>query len=230
MNDHNCDLYDITGCNLIEVHRHTEKGGGVGIFLDNNIPYQIRSNLCLAYDVSECVFIEIDKEIFTRDKNIIVGVIYRPPNSDLDAFNSSISLLLSELMQENKHCYIMGDYNINFLNYENHQRTAEFVDQLHSNSFDSLINKPTRVKKHSATLIDDIFTNSPCDKGLTIQGIIFSDISDHFPIVHIDYSFQVPEIDTVIVLRNMSYRNKLAFHSAVSEIDWETLYISGNAQ
>ena len=28
----------------------------------------------------------------------------------------------------------------------------------------------------------------------------------------------------------MSYRNKQAFHSVVSEIDWETLYISGNAQ
>ena len=203
LNDHNCDLYDITGYNLIEVHRHTKKSGCVGIVLDNNIPYQIRPNLCLTDDVSECVFIEIDKEIIKRDKNIIIGVIYRPPNSDLDAFNSSISLLLSELMQENKHCYIMGDYNINLLNYENHQLTAEFVDQLHSNSFVSLINKPTRVKKHSATLIDNIFTNSLCDKGLTIQVIIYSDISDHFPIVHIDYSFQVPEIDTLIVLRNM---------------------------
>ena len=86
------------------------------------------------------------------------------------------------------------------------------------------------MKKQSATLIDNIFTNSLCDKGLTIQGIIYSDISDHFPVVLIGYSFQVPEIDTAIVLRNMSYCNKQAFHSAVSEIDWETLYISGNAQ
>ena len=112
-----------------------EKVGGVGIFWDNNIPYQIRSNLCLTNAVSECVYIEIDKEIFKRDKNIIIGVIYRPPNSDLDAFNSSISLLLSELMEENKHCYIIGDYNINLLNYENHQLTAEFIDQLNWNSF-----------------------------------------------------------------------------------------------
>ena len=58
LNDHNCDLYDIAGYNLIEVHRHTKKVGGVGIFLDNNIPYQICSNLCLTDDVSECVFIE----------------------------------------------------------------------------------------------------------------------------------------------------------------------------
>ena len=93
-------------------------------------------------------------------------------------------------------------------NYQNHQRSAEFVDQLHSNACVSLVNKPTRIKKKSATLIDNIFTNFPCDKGLAIYGMIFSDISDHFPIFHIDDSFQVPEIDTVIVLRNMSHRNK----------------------
>ena len=141
-----------------------------------------------------------------------------------------MSLLLSELIQENKHCYILGDYNINLLDYENQQPTAEFIDQLHSKSFASLINKPTLVKRHSATLIDNIFSNSLSDKGLTIQGIIYSDISDHFPIIHIDYSFQVPEIDAIIVQRNMSRRNKLTFHSAVSDIYWEALYISGNAQ
>ena len=83
----------------------------------------------------------------------------------------------------------MGDYNINLLNYEIHQDTSEFIDQLHSNSFISLINKPTRVKKHSAKLIDNIFTNSLCDMGNTIQGIIYTEISGHFPIIHIDYSF-----------------------------------------
>ena len=229
-NDYNCGLYNIDGYNLIEVHRQSKKGGSVSVFLDNSIPYKIRSNLCLADDVSECIFIEIDKEIFKKDKSIIIGVIYRPPNSDLNAFDTSMSLLLNELIQENKHCCIMGDYNINLLNYGNHQPTAEFIDQLHSNSFASLINKPmmtssngnifrvtgplcgeftgpgefpaqrpvtrsfdvyfdlrpnkrlskqslgwwfetlspplwrhrnaTRVKKHSATLVDNIFTNS----------------------------------------------------------------------
>ena len=86
------------------------------------------------------------------------------------------------------------------------------------------------MKRHSATLIDNIFTNSLSDEGLTIQGIIDSGVSDHFPIIHIDYSFQVLEIEADIVQRNMSRRNKQAFHGAVSDIDWEALYIYGNAQ
>ena len=90
---------------------------------------------------------------------------------------------------------LIRDYTINLLNYENHQHTSDFIDQLHSNSFISLINKPTRVKTQSATLIDDIFTNSLSDMEHTIQGIIYSDISDHFPIININYSFQAANLD-----------------------------------
>ena len=61
MNDHNWDLYDVEGYNLIEVHRHPKKGWGIGIFLDNNIPYEIPSNLFLTNDVSECVSLKLIK-------------------------------------------------------------------------------------------------------------------------------------------------------------------------
>ena len=65
--------------------------------------------------------------------------------------------LLNALKKENIFCYLMGDYNINLLNYGKHVETNEFVDMLHSHSFISLINCPTRIKKQSATLIDNIF-------------------------------------------------------------------------
>ena len=40
------------------------------------------------------------------------------------------------------------------------------------------IDKPTRVHRNSATLIDNIFTNSP--EQYIVSGNIISDISDHF--------------------------------------------------
>ena len=83
-----------------------------------------RPDICLNDDIFESVFIEIDKDIFQRGKNIIIGVIYRPPGTDLPTFNDSMSLMLSGLIRENKYCYLMGDYNINLLNYENHQHTS----------------------------------------------------------------------------------------------------------
>ena len=64
------------------------------------------------------------------------------------------------IKKENKLCYMMGDYNINILNYDVHAPTGEFVDTMSSYAFVPLINRPTRVTAASATLIDNIFTNN----------------------------------------------------------------------
>ena len=42
-------------------------------------------------------------------KNIIIGVIYRPPNGK---FEKPISENLNKMDKENKICYMMGDFNI----------------------------------------------------------------------------------------------------------------------
>ena len=86
LTDHNCDLYNIEGYNLIETHRQLQWGGGVRIFLDNKIPYHIRPDIVLSDGISERIFVEIDKDTFQRCKNIILGVIYRPPSTDLPSF------------------------------------------------------------------------------------------------------------------------------------------------
>lgn len=52
--------------------------------------------------------------------------------------------------KENKYCILMGDFNINLLNYESHKTTDEFVNGLGSFFF----------QRHSAILIDNIFFNS----------------------------------------------------------------------
>ena len=67
-----------------------------------------------------------------------------------------IGELLEKIKAENKFCYLMGDYNINLLNYESHDQTTTFRDMLYSYVFVPLINRPKRVTSSSATLIEDI--------------------------------------------------------------------------
>ena len=57
----------------------------------------------------------------------------------------------------------------------------------HANSFLSLTNRPTRIKKESATLIDNIFTNGYIDLENASQCLIYTDIIDHFPIIYADF-------------------------------------------
>ena len=82
---------------------------------------------------------------------------------------------------ERKTCYLLGDFNINLINVSNHIPTAEFLEVMYSHAFTPLITKPTRVTSNTATLIDNIFTNSSRN---SFNGILLSDISICYAIVH----------------------------------------------
>jgi hypothetical protein len=64
----------------------TKKGGGVGIFISNNLNYKLRTDLNIHEDGRvESLFIEI---ISTTGKNIIVGTIYRPPSGNFEMYET----------------------------------------------------------------------------------------------------------------------------------------------
>ena len=110
--------------------------------------------------------------------------MYRPPNSDIQLFYDELSALLNQLNKSDREIYILGDYNIDLLKYDNHSLTTDFVNAMFSMSFIPLVNRPTRVTDSSATIIDNIFTNTVhMDKCVT--GILPTDITDHFPVFHL---------------------------------------------
>ena len=47
--------------------------------------------------------------------------------------------------------------NINFLKFNEHTQTEEFLDMLYANNILPIITKPTRLTDHTATLIDHIW-------------------------------------------------------------------------
>jgi hypothetical protein len=64
--------------------------------------------------------------------NLICGVIYRHPQSDLEAFMVFLNQTLNTISNENKYCLIMGDFNLNLLNCESHLVTDDFINTLGS--------------------------------------------------------------------------------------------------
>ena len=53
----------------------------------------------------------------------------------------------------------MGDFNIDLLQYRSNSHTNDFINSVISHSFLPYIHQPTRVTDHSATVIDNIFSN-----------------------------------------------------------------------
>ena len=62
--------------------------------------WDLRTDLVIYNESCEFIFIEIEKEIFQQSKNIIIAVIYRPPGTDLKAFNNDMDGLLNVLKKK----------------------------------------------------------------------------------------------------------------------------------
>lgn len=143
------EFVNIPGCKFVSNHRRDKIGRGTVLYIQYSLEYR----LC-----SDCIISNPDIQI-SNGKNIIVGTIYRPSNKKIEAFVDKFNSIVSIISKENKHCNLMGDFNLNLLHYENHIPTQEFMDSLLSHIFYPLINRPTRLTAHSATLIDNILTN-----------------------------------------------------------------------
>ena len=113
---------------------------------------------------------------------INVGVVYRLPDKDMAMFNINYSKLLYKLAKEKQKCYIAGDFNINFHNYESHVETEYFLNNIFSYFQYPTITRPTRFCFTTSTLIDNNVVNTINDY---YSGLLVSGLSDHFQVFFI---------------------------------------------
>ena len=127
--------------------------------------YKLRNDLKI-YEkkMVESTFIEI---LNKKQKNII-GCVYKHPKHDISDFtNNFITPLLGKLSNENKDIMIMGDLNINLINYNDDKNAGNFLDSMFSQSFLPYITTSTRITRNTKTLIDSNYykrlsTNNFC--------------------------------------------------------------------
>ena len=216
--------FSFPGYKSINRTRKNSHGGGVSILIKEGISYKIKENLCFINRDIECIFIEA-----RLSKRVLIGVIYRPPDRNIKDFNSQLRIILDTVSDLHIPCYLLGDTNINLLNHSTHSETGNYIDLLYSYSFVPLINRPTRVTDHSATLIDHIFTNNLSPNILKFQGILLTDITDHYPIFHIaqlpDKSKQTSEY---YFKRKMTDTNYSEFKNLISNYDWSKITGTNN--
>ena len=201
--------------------REGRTGGGVGFLIHNTTQFIPRDDLSLINDNIECSFIET----FSHDKHFpertLIGVVYRPPGTSVELFHVILTNMLNKIKVENRRCYLMGDFNINLLNYESHTQTNDFLDLMYSFSLYPLIDKPTRVTSHSSTLIDNIFSNSFQDQ---LSGILYTDVSDHLPIYTIDNEHELSVEPVNVLHRRINDQLIEQFNAALGEHNWAELY------
>ena len=172
----------ITNSNVNEAHPNipgycfecvpTPLASSVGLFVHESLNYSVLEKT--STEAFQALWIEI---AFAKNKNIICGIIYRHHNFP-EYFQSYFEETIERLTTVNKAVYVMGDFNIDLLKCEKSNFSHDFLLSLQSCYLIPTVDKPTRVHRNSATLIDNIFVNIPDQ--IIASGNIISDISDHF--------------------------------------------------
>ena len=103
--------------------------------------------------------------------------------------------------------------------------TSEFLDLIYSYYLVPTILKPTRITETSATIIDNIMTNT---NGKIKTGIIVTDITDHFPTVfykNLNMSKQKSNTtnNKYVYRRNHSEDNISRFKNSLSRVNWNEI-------
>jgi len=231
LNRANSSCYCLDGYNMLTSCREGRMGGGVALLIKEPVDYASRGDLSVFNENFESMFVEIShsQQTISVDRDIIIGVIYRPPGTKLNDFIVTLSDILHRIKVENKLVYLCGDFNINILHSDSHLPTSDFIDTMYSASFFPLITKPTRVTNDNATLNDNIFCND-INNYEHMNGIFCNDITDHYPIFSINHGCQTLNRPRYMNVRVINNTKKGHFINSISQCCWNQVCGNDNAK
>ena len=211
----------IPGYDFIHCDRIHKRGGGVGILVSENLRYTYCNKISSTVIENECIAIEL--ELRSHEK-CIISSMYRPPNVDINSFQSCYNSLICEMAKRKPKAILVGlDHNLDFLKCTTHRGTDQFIQ--HNLDFNLIptITRPTRITKNSATLIDNIIVSqSLC--GNYLSSVLIDDISDHMPMACVIKSLKRAKKDPVVITsRDTRPRNLKALQTHLQLSDWSAI-------
>ena len=196
---------DIPGYSYFACQSYSQNGG-VALYMKSGLTLIPRADLCKDSKDFESVWVEVENK---DSKNYLFCFAYRHPSSTIDTFTEYLQDILSNSAVSNKQVSILGDFNINLLNYNSSTPITHYVNFLLSKQVLPYIVHPSRISAHSSTLIDNIFFNITDNE--TISGTILTQITDHFPQL------------LVVKHAGISHKNLSYFQHDFSKLNEETL-------
>jgi exonuclease III len=116
LNENNIDCFNLENYEYLCSNRTTKRGGGVGLYILKQLEFKSRDDL--TKNIENIIETKLTEITNNNGKNFIIGVIYRPPNSNFETFKNTLNTILEKIDKENKICYLMGDFNINLFKSE----------------------------------------------------------------------------------------------------------------
>ena len=207
---------NLKGSNFISNNRLMCRGGGVGLYIKDNLVFSIRDDLTL---MREKIFESIFIEVIFNEKTVTYGAVYRSPFTETStnvSFLTNLNGCLSKILPKSI-CIVGGDFNYNLFKQDDRHVSA-FVDATRDNAFCSMINKPTRITDTTAAVLDQIWTNI---QPLQAEAFILLDpLADHLPVLSCNKIGDNPsKKNTTVKKIFFPLQNQAAFKEKLNELN-----------
>ena len=174
--------FSLSGYHSLEELPGSTQNSGCGVYIKENLNFKKRNDLTYVSKTKDEEFQALWVEILNKKKkNILLCVVYRHPKSKRnELFSNYLKEKTQTVLHEKKELIIVGDFNMNFLQYDKDQTINEFIDITLQNCLKPYILLPTFFKPNQKpSLIDNILYSGVSDD--CISGNFECPISDHLP-------------------------------------------------
>ena len=223
LSENNIQLANINGFKGYHLTRkRVLDHGGVTCFVRDSLDSELLEQFSFINDDIELCTVKIK----VKEEYYLVSVVYRPSSKhrDVDKFTNILSKLLrNNTFKKHKHI-LLGDFNINLLDFACHPHTNQFLASMQNLKYTPLISRPTRFpdlnQRGANSLLDHLYINfTP----VSISGILEYIISDHRPIfINISHPLGIDK-NVKIKFRLINELNRQLFKRDLCNTHWEFL-------
>ena len=126
--------FQLPGYYSFHLTTRKNRGGGVCISCKFRKDLQVNSKAML-----ECLCVEVENK---NSKNIVLNLVYRPPNGDHKELEKYFKSSLSKREISHKDIILAGDFNITLLDFDANKKVQNFVNLMFRFGMIPTINKP----------------------------------------------------------------------------------------
>ncbi|KAI5739250.1 hypothetical protein M8J77_016864 [Diaphorina citri] len=216
-------IVDIPGYTLLRNDRVSRRGGGVAMYLRDDLSHKIVS--CSSPSPTHCLeYLAV--EINLRSIKVLAVVVYRPPEAnDLSVLDD----FLAHHITLYQHLIVMSDMNVNVLNTTSHL-TCRLNEILSTYNVSILPSGPTHHSLHTAT-------STQIDLTLTVQTERVKLYKQHsapgisrHDMLCLAYSIKVPKYPVKYVrYRDLGRLNEDTLSEYLDSVDWNPLMSDGDS-
>ena len=212
--------------------RASNKGGGLAIYVNKRVCDEtdlemldlgFENNSTLPPCEFQLLKVNIGMANGHQKKSYIISNFYRSPSTKPKLFIDYLEDILNKLDRHSKKQIILGgDFNIDLTKYGTDEISRLLVDLTTRHGFVQVINRPTRITDHSATLIDHIYTNQV--HNMITSGVITYDFSDHlgtYVTISLDDDICTRDSDDNYEFAKFNDENLATFKTLIHDHCWD---------